>query len=95
MLKGCETLINLFGISSEDLEFVGRIFELENNIKVCKVEVNSNNITYFKVHLNKGVDKTEILCLLNCVGLEYPDYEKKTKYGYYFNVGGRAIRFYI
>ena len=90
--KAQENIIKLFNITEDDLEFLGRVFELEDNIKVSKVELDSNNLTCSKVHLNKNISKEDIVELLIDVGFEYPEYEKKTHYGYYFNVGGRVIR---
>ena len=92
--KGQENITKLFNITKKDLEFIGRIFELERDIKVSKVELISNNLTCSKVYLNKNVSREKIVELLTSVGLEYPEYEKKTHYGYYFNVGGRVVRIY-
>ena len=90
--KGQENIIRLFNITKNDLEFVGRIFELEKDIKVSRVELYSGNLTCSKVYLNKNISREEVLEILLGVGFEYPEYEKKTHYGYYFNVGERAIR---
>ncbi len=90
--KGQESIIKLFNITEDDLEFIGRIFQLEQNIKVSKVELDRNNLTCSKVYLNKNSSREEVLEVLLSVGFEYPEYEKKTHYGYYFNVGGRVVR---
>lgn len=88
--KGHENLIKLFNLSKQDLDFIGKIYSLEDKKEVSKIILNSKNLTHCSVYLS-NIDRDDIIELLSSVGFDYPDYEKNMIYGYYFMFNNRVI----